>query len=403
MKKFYYLILAGLLAGCTPEDKEPEPVYVENNPQAVSDGTRSNFVPLEDALKSADSLFSKLYGLTRSERKPVSTEIYGIQSRSDEDSMYGFYFVNYDNGFAILSADNRRDSVYAISNEGSVSISDTTYNRGLKWYVENELNPALSNAASVPVTPPITIDPGYPMFTYEETISVPLLSGMLRTMHQWAPYNKYTKTISGESAPVGCVPLAVGTIFAYQKWPTSLENINLNWSEMLSNIYDDRWAQLFYLLGDYKYLRVNYGVNGSGTSESYIVSTFTKCGYSDAKIADYSRDINNSELTDSRPMIALGQSSNGGHAWVIDGAYNVTTRSYQYPSYEGDPDAGWTSSIKDYLHMIWGGGTVGNGFYLVDNCTRSVNPTAEKLDNYALQGNFGYSNLRVVYGYKPKK
>lgn len=86
MKKFYYLILAGLLAGCTPEDKEPEPVYVENNPQTVSDGSRSNFVPLEDALKSADSLFCEFYKLTRSERKPISTEIYGIRSRSDAES-----------------------------------------------------------------------------------------------------------------------------------------------------------------------------------------------------------------------------------------------------------------------------------------------------------------------------
>ena len=46
------------------------------------------------------------------------------------------YLVNYadDAGFALLSADSRLRPIYAISDEGSMSFSDTTYNKGLALF-----------------------------------------------------------------------------------------------------------------------------------------------------------------------------------------------------------------------------------------------------------------------------
>jgi hypothetical protein len=68
----------------------------------------------------------------------VSDETLTGQSSGLLQSDSLFYLINFDaGGFAVVSADKRSSSIYAYSDEGSFHLSDTTYNKGLKIFLEN--------------------------------------------------------------------------------------------------------------------------------------------------------------------------------------------------------------------------------------------------------------------------
>lgn len=105
---------------------------------ATSETHGSTHVSLEEALKNADDLFSRMEGKntrTATKRRTVcSVQSLGEGGRTraaGEDPLY--YVVNYadDAGFAILGADTRLDEVYAFSDTGSLNLNDTTFNEGL--------------------------------------------------------------------------------------------------------------------------------------------------------------------------------------------------------------------------------------------------------------------------------
>lgn len=126
------ILLAGILmlGGCMSE----EPIQPSN--ESFED---PNFVSLAEALESADTHFGIILKTknTRGARKVKSTEFLNSSTRNSGSNYYGFYIVNYDNGFALLSADKRRNPVYAISDEGAFELADTSKNDGLKWYVSS--------------------------------------------------------------------------------------------------------------------------------------------------------------------------------------------------------------------------------------------------------------------------
>jgi hypothetical protein len=148
----------------------------------------------------------------------------------------------------MLSADRRRPAVLALSDEGSMHLSDTTYNDGLNWYI----NEALSSFGSTIVKPDTTIHSTYPNEPYTTTTTVyseRLLTGFLSTFSQRYPYNIYCYTDSAEQAVVGCTPLAVGTVMGYYKWPESYESYTFDWTSMYSSSMNTMWARLFEILG----------------------------------------------------------------------------------------------------------------------------------------------------------
>ena len=167
-KLISYAAVALVLTACSSE----EPI---TPPNQVNDAMGANpyRVSLTDALKNADALLGELGEgeTTRSaERKVESVEYY---SRPGTRALGGdtlLYLVNYadDAGFALLSADSRLRPIYAISDEGSMSFSDTTYNKGLALFargVEAEL-------ASLPsIQLPIDSLPEGPIINPEGTVT----------------------------------------------------------------------------------------------------------------------------------------------------------------------------------------------------------------------------------------
>jgi hypothetical protein len=84
------------LASCSSD----EPMQQKNGEES---GFNENYISLSEALQNADSEFALVYSSTRSGKRIVDTELFQPKPRSEEDDLYGYYVVNYDNGFAMLS------------------------------------------------------------------------------------------------------------------------------------------------------------------------------------------------------------------------------------------------------------------------------------------------------------
>ena len=412
-KKIMYLVAVALvLTACSSE----EPITPQNQ---VNDAMGANpyRVSLTDALKNADALLGELSEgeVTRSvERKVESVEYY---SRPGTRSLGGdtlLYLVNYadDAGFALLSADSRLRPIYAISDEGSMSFSDTTYNKGLALFargVEAEIT-SLPNLPYIPVDS-LILKPGFPVNPKVDSIrSVkdrvrPMLSMYQRNWDQDAPFNKYCFTDENLPAKVGCAAIAVAQIMAYHKCPEQYGEYTFDWDEInAGNI--DMLAMFLQILGNDSNLKMSYGeagtTQGSFASITRIVPTFENMGYS--CLYDY---LNFSEATacamlkgtyDSQcvasPLLVTGSHPQGGHAWVIDGFIQ-----YQYTKVVVPP----ITTFDDILyHCVWGWGGSSNGYYYWAKNQYFDNDLIEKdrYDSQETDWDFGsYTNNKIFGGF----
>ena len=374
----------------------------------------SELVSINDALTRADAMFSQVYGETRSDREPSSVvRFLSKHTRGNENlDSEGFYIVNYkEGGFSVLSADTRdMNRVYAISNEGALHLEDTVNNPELGLYM-NEILPSLAAGATIlrpdlPTLPIDTIMPINPGWSYFKKHSDPLLTGFMATFHQTSPYNAYCNTGAPDYKPqyVGCVPLAVGTVMGYNKWPQNLDGYAFDWGAMYGNAQDQRWARLFKILGGPLYTNVTYGVVGGGTGtglpkyniSNALTNAFTKAKYTGTQITTFSPYSVGEELENKCPVICVGFSAkNSGHAWVIDGGY--TDGTIEYPATPGGQEI---KVYRHFYHCVWGWNGLSNGYYLYSNSLGGDIQTGDP--GYVVSAE-QYNDLQICYGYRPKK
>lgn len=370
-KLLYFAAVALMLAACSSEEPIAPPT-VENDAM----GANPYRVSLTDALKNADALLGELGEgeTTRSaERKVESVEYY---SRPGTRALGGdtlLYLVNYadDAGFALLSADSRLRPIYAISDEGSMSFSDTTYNKGLALFargVEAEIT-SLPNLPYIPVDS-LILKPDFPVNPKVDTLrSVkdrvrPMLTTYQRNWNQVAPFNKYCYTSTGEEAQVGCTAVAAAQIMAYHKWPEQYGIYTFDWDEInAGNI--DMLARFLRLLGNSENLNISYGVRASSAYHGYYYRTFDNMRYTyhttfqnfnESDVCAFMKGTHSGGYTAGPILVRGAYPNNDGHAWVLDGylQYNLTILTGPTPVFTTD----------DVLyHCVWGWGDKNNGYY----------------------------------------
>lgn len=379
-----------ILGACTSMDEIPS----ETN--ALQGKGISHVVSLENALKAGDLMYDKVYGKTRSNRK-ISNVEYILGSTRSHEGNEGFYVVNYGNeeGFCILSRDTRLAAVYAISDQGSLHLSDTTENKGLNWYINQGLR-NLGNLESIePVTPDVPVDSIWDQGR-TKVICDALLKGVLTNFYEGSPYNAYCFTPSGEEALVGCTPLAIGTIMGYYKWPHSYGGYIFDWNTMLANPNYNRWARLFKEIGNPENCNSEYnGIDvGTITEVGKVVRAFDNMGYTYTQYCPFSSDIVNNELGQRRPVYVDGLNNSGTlqHSWVIDGAF-IREITKDYSSYEGDDMIERTY----YYHCVWGWGGTSNGYYLLDGETLGGTPDEYSIGNI-YPSPYTFNNMYICYG-----
>lgn len=353
MKKTIILgTIALLLTACSAME-EPS----NNRSSSLNDDP--NFISLDEALKNADNQFSAMFKSTRSGRTVIDTEELRTRTRSDADSLYGLYLVNYEDGFAMLSADARRPAVLAISEEGSMHLSDTTTNKGLALYlnalVSADKSSAAVNLPSLPADSAVTNPDDIDSTTFETrrpvmTI-VPKLSTMAQSISQSTPYNLYCTTIIGNRAMAGCLPVSLAMYCSYYQYPKSISDYNILWGNDLFS-----WARFIEIMGRPTYTNVKYGVSYTDCKADSIASTFKKMNYS---VTDF-EDWNNEQILYAifimkKIAIAGGYNAGNLHTWVVDGGKTYTVTNSQDLS---------NTYTECYLHCAWGEGGSANGYFL---------------------------------------
>ncbi|NDW17713.1 T9SS C-terminal target domain-containing protein [Dysgonomonas sp. 216] len=297
------------------------------------------------------------------------------RSSNNESITYYYVFNISDNdGFVIVSGDDRAKDVLGYSQSGYFDVNSLPVNFENWLAVYKEEIEELINASGNEYKEIETVSS-----TAQSLASSvnPLLGDI--NWNQSAPYNNLCPVIpsgtnAGKRTVTGCVATAMAQIMGYHKWPTkgtgsshaystgtlsiSIPSVNFgnttyDWTNMTGTYnssstleQENAVATLMYHCG--VSVQMNYNIESGATTAKVAESLPKYFGY-DEGINCISRvffdaagwrDIIKNELSNSRPVLFSGQSSGGGHAFVCDG-YNSS----------------------NLFHFNWGWGGMSNGYF----------------------------------------
>ena len=294
--------------------------------------------------KAARFIASKTNGnsAARSALRNGGSTVFGA-SLTAVDNQEAYYVFNVDssNGYIIVSGDDRMPDVLGYSYSGSYnrdSIPDNMKAWLQEYADEYQYLQSHSDAKAASLTS-VTGDAILPM--------IPTHWG------QSYPYNIYCPLIGSSSTLTGCVATVMSQVMYYHQWPKqttkkipayttktasiSMPNIavtTIDWDNMspayggVTETMNKAVANIMLLAGCS--VKMDYGIKGSGAPVAYIKDALQD--YFDYKntITYIQRDnyggsqdawnqMVYDELKNNRPVIYGGVSSQGGHAFVIDG------------------------------------------------------------------------------------
>ena len=281
-------------------------------------------------------------------------------TRSDAQPYYVFNAAD-DNGFVIISGDDRFSKVLGYSDRGSFD----------KSKMPPQLKAMLDNFAEKVNKGASLSDAIHPSWTSAK-FATRADEGVLLETAEWgqnAPFNAETPMFGDKHAPTGCVATAMAITMQYHQWPDytrggeavdfylpdqkfNFDNYTIDW-EILNDKenlkFNEEAAKLLYSAGIAAHM--SYGANESG-AEVWPVSHKLIQYYTYSKECEYiERDMFSEEewrtilfkqLEEVGPVIYCGSGS-GAHCFVIDGYDN-----------EGS------------YHVNWGWDGYMNGYYTLD-------------------------------------
>lgn len=364
-----------------------------DNAYALPDGRRvSNEIPLEEALSALDRFFESAGETTRTSYRIIgsvtsltSADMFGGQTRSDEDAGMGgmIRVVNFANeeGYAVLGADSRLDTVLVVGDRGNIDPlvftsagADGSYGRPHpieidaddlycaeydEYYLGDmyggENDPYIVGALVRDYTQMRTIAVGNKQIAEGMYGPGPLsIEPLLKTCwHQGSPYNSKfhfapdsDKNKAGEQRPAGCTTIAAAQILTYLQRTDLKSAFGINettWQEIEEFTVEKSDYYYNYSSSNSSYIRirndistmvlniadgigVKYNFNGSGGTfafPSQVKKYLKRLGYNVEKFVGFDDDAQNAMLGSlkyNNPVFmgALDPECNG-HAWVIDG------------------------------------------------------------------------------------
>ena len=343
----------------------------------------------EKAMEEAAAFLAKKNPGNAGKQMRMATKRDRLITANDEAYYYVFN-VGENNGFVIVSGDDRTTPILGYADEGSFDIQKMPAN--MKAWLDGyaEQLKVLAEMSDETATKAMSA-PRKARISTRNSIA-PLIT---TKWDQATPYwNKCPQFMNSEDeadgyelAYTGCVATAMSQIMYFHKQPAQTlaeipsytftvagENYTystvtmeaqpvttFDWDHMRETytgaedtVYTDAVATLMFYAGCA--VKMQYGRNSSGAYTDDIPKGFKYFGYG-SKIAfriDYTQqawdDLVYSELAAGRPMIYNGTAgSGGGHSFICDG--------FEY---------------GDYFHINWGWGGMGNGFFQLS----ILNPSA---------------------------
>ena len=375
-------------------------------------------VSKEDAQKAAAAFVAKKNNGFSKKQMRVAALGSKVAEAADENYFYVFN-VGEDNGFVIVSADDRTVPILGYADEGSFDPDKIPANMKawLDGYAQqlktlSQLPDAVTESATRTTRSSKigTRNSIAPLITTKWDQATPYWNECPDFVTEYTidPETNERQVIATEKPYTGCVATAMSQIMYYHKYPVentpeipaytfvvpgdnyqytvvpheALEPTVFDWANMRETytgaepeVNTSAVAHLMYYVGCA--VKTQYGLSSSGAYTDDIPKAFTLFGYG-AKLAyrtnfsqDEWEDLVYSELANQRPVVYNGTAgSGGGHSFVCDG--------FEY---------------GNYFHINWGWGGMGNGYFQLSilNPSDSGIGAATSSEGYNMKQNIIYN------------
>ena len=327
----------------------------------VSCGMMAAPVTLQQAQQRAQQFMNSRGSASTHHGMRLAKQQLRVETAQQDNAYYYVFNVGEQQGFVIVSGDDRTPAILGYADQGSFADQDMPdnmrawlqgYEDQMKWMDQSDYQAA----------------PAKKVNGVRSSIS-PLLTC---TWNQRAPYNNETPIYNGANCLTGCVATAMAQVMYYHKWPEDfttsipsyfsntalgtlpeLSPVKFNWAGMYDN-YDngesgDAVAKLMRYCG--QSVEMNYGTGSSGAVTTKVAPALkTYFNYDNTtrlvEREDYTAEewseIIYTELKEARPVLYGGRTSKSGHEFVIDGY-----------------------SEDELFHFNWGWGGSCNGYFLL--------------------------------------
>ena len=307
---------------------------------------------------------------------------------ADGEAKTPYYIFNAsDGGFVLVSGDDRTATILGYSKTGKLDEGDMPAN--LRYWLEcyaEQINSLDQGATAVS----------------RRALKAAAVNPLIQTKwNQGSPYNNLCPIDPETNAKsvTGCVATAMAQVLYYHKWPEHIPEIeaytpehygkelpalpptDINWdafalrySSGQTGTAADAVAQLMRYCG--QSVKMNYASDGSGAwlnpkvlKEIFDYSDDLKAIYRKNFASDTWDETIYQELAEGRPVLYSGQSSDGGHQFIIDG-------------YDG----------SGLFHFNWGWGGYRDDYFVLS----AANPDGESGKGYS-------GSQDAIIGVQPKQ
>lgn len=412
----FFFVLCISLAACTNDDE-----VVDFASTFKSEQSGQSIRSLDEAIQIAQSAACMVKGNTTRlsiDRSVDLGDIHVVKNLITRNATEGFnsdtlmYVINYtDGGFAVVSANPDVEGLLAVTEEGHYTGEAESGVEGFDDFMMlAKLYSSASREGDRAQHPHSHSD------TTEERKN-PMVSvkwGQRYFYGQYCP-----------NGTVGCVPLAIAQLMTYHQSPTSIsltyddrdrDTQILDWTDirrhklyyLINGVESSTYCtaadsthnaisrlcrQLGELCGSTYYTSPD---SVTSTSKDGVISGLSGAGYSYSEWYDYSKRVAKIQLGLNRPLIFIGYSIEGGHAWIADGYYEriiTTVDTIQNAIGLGLPEYELNITVNDkyYNHFNWGWHGRNNGYFL-DNVFN--------IQNYYQLDSNPYSPVSNLYNFK---
>lgn len=299
--------------------------------------------------------------------------------------------INQDEGFIIVSGDDRAVPILGFSFEGGydLSLAPSNLRKWVEGYAEQIRYLRSTGQDQEPAAGWENLLSGEGRYVSTSTSEV---DPLITTKWDQSPYVNDLcpwDDVNDGRALTGCVATAMAQIMKFWEYPekgsgfhsynhtdfgmlsANFGSTTYDWAAMTDEVNSENLAvaTLMYHCG--VSVEMDYGVESSGAYTNLETSPVEHCaqfaiveyfGYDDGCRSAYREDYSDagwvqllkSELDEGRPMLFGGYSSEGGHAFICDG-YDT----------------------NEFFHFNWGWGGYFDGFFAID----ALNPGVEDDDD----------------------
>lgn len=399
MKKSFlsacFVILASVMLSSCSNDEDGIRLPSEDA-QAVSssrisiDEARADLESLLDDLERNDSRGLGTYSHRRI-KSSYAVTLSSPASRSEDADSSVIYVFNFEDeeGYAIMSGDERLPSLISLTESGSLEEGEEIDDPGVAIFlegVERHLEDQKMNITQNVISDVTFGGADYDIYGEWENIVYNQYGVCPVKWGQDSIYNEYCPKINNQHTATGCAATALAQLMAIYKYPQSYRGYTFSWEDMLYYPMIDLCpakgrndiARLMQQLGLKDNLDISYGIKGSSAQDVTIIRTLRSFGYTTTMdLKDYKTSDVIEDLKNGYGVLIGGQSHkkvtkifgitvnveyDGGHLWLAHGLLERRRKVSHYSasgSYTGS-----SYETQWYPLCNWGWNGLSDGYYL---------------------------------------